>query len=43
MTNILDKLFNGYMNYPVIIGVTIFCIYAIIAPPIIKLLFNKIK
>ena len=43
MDNIFENLFNGYKNYTVIIGVFIFCFYAVIAPPIIKFLFKKMK
>ena len=43
MNFLIEKLLNGYNNYPVIIGVIFFCFYAIIAPPIIRLIFNKMK
>ncbi len=39
----IEEFFKGYSNYPVIIGVLIFCIYAIVAPPIIKIFFKKMK
>ena len=43
MNHIIEELLNGYSNYPVIIAVIIFCLYSIVAPPIIKLIFNKKK
>jgi len=43
MKLIFENFFNGYRNYPVIIGVAIFCLYALVAPPIIKILFKKYK
>ena len=43
MSTIFENFLNGYKNYPVIISVAIFCIYAIVAPPLIKLFFNKLK
>ncbi len=43
MNLLIEKLLNGYTNYPVIIAVILFCFYAIIAPPIIRLLFKKTK
>ena len=43
MNPIFEKIFDGYGNYPVIIGVFVFCLYAIIAPPLIKNFFNKLK
>jgi len=43
MNPIIENFFSGYKNYPVIIAVVVFCLYAIVAPPIIKLLFKKFK
>tara|TARA_Y100001978_G_scaffold98922_1_gene88567 strand:+ start:688 stop:822 length:135 start_codon:yes stop_codon:yes gene_type:complete len=41
MNNAVENILNSYDNYPVILGVFLFCFYAIVAPPIIKFLFNK--
>ena len=43
MNNNIAEFLNGYKNYPVIIGVFLFCFYAIVAPPIIKFLFKNMK